>query len=440
MMLLYRHTLLYRLCRRLWVLCIGKLPLDPIQLTVLGEKTFEGTIERAKSIFCPTCLTIMARRPSRPREVIDLVSSDDDENKNGDGGFKVSAAGTSKAYKKRKIANVANSYSESQRVVLDPEDNAVVTYGLLQHAQAYLGRGTKTCLHGGPGRDEDTAGCCNPASRSTVQHFQQCGAWDCGFRNLQMMLSAIIPHAKASHTIFQHLPRRQPNPTVPSLQQIQRAMEQAWASGFDPKGAQHYGHRMVDQRSWIGAMEVATILWSWGVDTTVIQFIHCHESRDLLPKFVWAYFSKVNGQEGCPHSPTSVHSRSCAEALLEWAPMMNTIPVEAACECPLLPLYLQWEVHSVTIVGIEDDGTLLVYDPLKKGQAMMNDLSKEATARPIHLNSINRISTKSLLTHDTQVVLCTLNPMTTNDKQLCKGKGFNVLTAAQKAVDWSRKL
>jgi hypothetical protein len=115
----------------------------------------------------------------------------------------------------------------------------------------------------------------------------------------------------------------------------------------------------------IRPIEVANLLWYYGVDATFVQFIKCHEWRTLLPKFVNAYFSKAVGLEGCSFCKDNnnnkvgqpidtncprVSSKYCANGLLDHAEANLEFAVTPPeCGCPLLPLYLQWEGHSVTI-------------------------------------------------------------------------------------------
>jgi hypothetical protein len=318
------------------------------------------------------------------------------------------------------------------RVKLETGDNGIVTYGILEKIvkQPHCGLSrVKTCLQNSTTAPPTTT------TMSTLQHIQQNDKWSCGYRNLQMMLSAIIPHLPSNHIVFQRIPRRQPDPSIPNVLNMQQALEQAWAEGFDPEGARHYNYKVINSKSKIGAVEVANLLWYYGFDAAVVQFIYCNESRQLLPKFIRAYFSKVVGREGCPFCPNCVQSSYCVTGLLEMSSsslldeVINTTP---SCDCPLLPIYLQWEGHSVSIVGIEDDGeTLLVFDPLKQGNQ-------------IHSTKSLRLSSKMLIKKDTQIILCTPRSISNQDRTKNKNGGGgggavpNILTAAPEAVHRKR--
>ena len=298
----------------------------------------------------------------------------------------------------------------------DGDENAIITYGLLELLCDMNLNGVISC---GVGGSRDV---------STLQHIQQNDEWSCGFRNLQMMLSALIPHLKPNHSFFQVVPRRLQNTTIPSLRQIQSALEQSWKAGFDPNGAEHYRYKVLGRNSKIGAVEVSSVMSYWGLDSTVVQFIKCRKSRELLPKFLKAYFSKCLGKEGCPFcsSGSSMSSNACAEELLQFASIPHNLRVEKTCNCPLLPLYLQWEGHSVSIIGVEGDSSLLVFDTLKNGNLIRKDLeSKRIT--PL------RLSFAPLLKKDVQIIICSMRSLTKSEKESRRIRP-STATAAKEAV------
>jgi len=211
-----------------------------------------------------------------------------------------------------------------------------------------------------------------------VQFIGQKDNWSCGYRNLQMLLSALLPHLPRDHGFHSKYPRRDEQITIPSLNQIQSVIESAWREGFDPNGAAHFRYKLQGKKSYIGAVEVYTALAFWGIDATVIQFIRCPESRHQLPRFVQSYFSKALGNETCPfcnnnkkNSATKrMSSATCSSAsdlagrLLSSTSNDSLHPGKMKCRCPPMPLYLQWEGHSVTIAGIDElRGEFLVFNP-----------------------------------------------------------------------------
>ena len=324
-----------------------------------------------------------------------------------------------------------------------------------------------------------------------------------------MLLSALLPRLSSDaphHTVFSKLPRRSfPTPiSLPSLLQIQSSMEDAWnTEGFDPDGAKHYQHRIRNksgQRAKIGAMEVANLCWYHGIDAVVVQFVTCSESRRLVPYFLLAYFAQQPQQHQQQQQQQQSHefaedASELAQNLLSKAathyskrncglPMQsesltnvnanasgksssNTArnsSVEILSIAPLLPLYLQWEGHSVTVVGVQfpdddddDDGdrsgslsrilpssrspNFLVLDPMKKSHKLQSDLfcSNQTQALPSSVTlPWDQISNKDL-----QIIVCTKRSMSYSERRACRSNnganslppGGRVLTAEADAVN-----
>ena len=144
------------------------------------------------------------------------------------------------------------------------------------------------------------------AEQPLKKNATQTDKWSCGFRNIQMLLTAIVPQLPPFHLYFQKLhhvyeqplkalmehnkPKEEDLLLVPSLTQLQEQLEESWRQGFDPKGARHFNNRVVGRLSKIGACEVCFALNFWHLDSCVIQFVKCPASRRCLPAFVYAYF------------------------------------------------------------------------------------------------------------------------------------------------------
>ena len=101
--------------------------------------------------------------------------------------------------------------------------------------------------------------------------------WGCGYKNAQMIFSA-IRHIPQYRHLFGSPPtinasqagtstngdsrkRTTPDldavlPDLPTITEIQTAVEQAWQAGFDPEGALHFKHKLIGSRRWIGTSEV----------------------------------------------------------------------------------------------------------------------------------------------------------------------------------------
>jgi len=437
-------------------------------------------------------------------EIVDLLdSSDDSEPENRDPKTDSGSAATT-------TTNAANaSHRTAQHLVLDPYDNAKLTQGILNRIHDLTKTSENycwTCLgSNGTASEASAAATANEKTNDdddsssvavtsdAVAHIQQRDDWSCGYRNHQMLLSALLPRLKESphHSVFKRLPRRLP-PTpmsLPSLTNIQKAMDEAWEEGFDPDGADHYRHSILGKSgasAKIGAMEVANLFWYHGIDATVIQFIKCAESRSLLPLFVLAYLART-ATVGNDMNEFDQYSTILAKNVLSEATRLSTLSPSSISSLlrtinansmfstkasSLLPLYLQWEGHSVTVVGIEACGlddqnesssssllswspNLLVLDPLKDSWKLKSDLSLAmmtmASSYP-KKDSLPAFAAvlpwKKIASKDLQIIVCTGRSMTYSERETCKigesGGNTNhrsrqppqgrVLTAAQDAV------
>lgn len=76
-------------------------------------------------------------------------------------------------------------------------------------------------------------------------HYLQHDNWSCGYRNLQMLLSSMMP------SLLSIFPRG-----VPCIEEIQRTMEVLWSKGYDIRNAEHHKYSLVGKKTWIGTVEV----------------------------------------------------------------------------------------------------------------------------------------------------------------------------------------
>mmetsp|Transcript_1939 Transcript_1939/g.2851 ORF Transcript_1939/g.2851 Transcript_1939/m.2851 type:complete len:264 (+) Transcript_1939:159-950(+) len=192
-------------------------------------------------------------------------------------------------------------------------ENAVPTEGVLPLINILELPRTRTCCRS---RENSSLSLTLP-----VLHIQQKDKWSCGYRNLQMLMSALIPQLPSGHPYHQRVPsslrRSGVGSAVPiaSLKDLQEFLEGAWKVGLDSRGAEHYGSKIVGKSDEIGAVEVNSVLSFLYIDSVVVQFIRTKESRQMLGPFVWSYFSK---QTGC-ECKTEQNSATTAERLLECA-------------------------------------------------------------------------------------------------------------------------
>lgn len=304
------------------------------------------------------------------------------------------------------------------------EDNGIITEGIMElmdELNSVSMNPARLCTRSCNVRHSGS-----PRQQSTVRHIQQKDSWSCGFRNLQMVLTALLPELQSNHPYFQMVPRRTQCISIPNIGQIQNSLEQAWNEGYDPRGACHYNYKIRGKKPKIGAIEVSSVLAYWGLDATVIQFVTCQESRVMLTKFVEAYFSKALGQEGCSCCKgRGIKSDRIAEQLLQFA--TASLKINESCDCPLLPLYLQWEGHSITVVGTNDKGCWLVLDPMKDGRKLQDKMQRDKSTDPA------LFSPCKIRSSDTQIVLTTYGALSYQEKKLQR-ENLRILTAATEHV------
>lgn len=313
------------------------------------------------------------------------------------------------------------------------DENAVTTEGILPLVNILELPGMRTC------------GRCRESSAMSVLpllHIQQKDKWSCGYRNLQMLLSALIPQLPSDHPYHTKVPANLKRSDlgvavpIPSLKDLQEFLEAAWKMGLDPRGSQFFGGKIVGKPAEIGAVEVSSILGSLLLDSVVVQFIKTQESRDLLGHFVWSYFGK-RAECDCLEPRNSARA---AEDLLEYATTLPKEEVESRiCTCPTIPLYLQWEGHSVTIIGIRkiEGGTdyeLLILDPAKDGSAI-NKLLGRAFELPKTIDAVAPLilEMSQLANKDCQLLMATKRPLVDLDVAEMKER-INAVTAARESV------
>ena len=316
-----------------------------------------------------------------PSDVIDLIHDGGDE-----------------ATKRRRKAAIIPTSSKKRRSSYDEptkaKDHAAITHEIV----AMLGQlrnvdTTLTCS----GR----VGCCaspsfsprnqQPRYNHQPLHYQQNDNYSCGYRNLQMMISSMLP---AVRSVFPD--------GVPSVHEIQTTTEQLWKQGVDEESAKFHNYTLVGKTgkgAHIGTIEAWAYLTYLGVDAAVVQFLD--KNRAMVGDFIWNYFAKMAvGPDGCscfddvtivqPEAPPIVvPSLSSFEYGCR---LFNTRPVNggdstlrSSCTCALPSLYLQWEGHSITVAGIRKikstDGSppsfnLIVLDPHQRGALTKAHLEK----------------------------------------------------------------
>jgi hypothetical protein len=182
--------------------------------------------------------------------------------------------------------------------------------------------------------------------------------WGCGYRNVQMLLSALL-HAEPALVLFGGAARVDDGGTVcvPSIKTLQQWLEFAWGGGFDVAGAAQVG-AVVGTDEWVGATEAVALLRHQGLKARVVDF-------------EW---------KGGPR-----RQRQMGDALVEFAKRhFGEVPVSPETRQTALPLLLQWEGHSVSVVGVArsrgGDESLLVLDPALSGAYLTSRMKRPSTS------------------------------------------------------------
>lgn len=405
----------------------------------------------------------------------------------------------------KNVAAAAANYvapAPAPRIWIKDDDNVMITYELVSSLQNLLKRKRSRNNNKYPSSLYFWV-----TNSTTLQHMQQWDIWSCGFRNIQMLLSALVPIMPSCHPYFhalshiycqdvllhdQDYKKRSHSPhdtllVLPSLLQLQQQFELSWQEGFDPKGATHFKHAVVGRPSKIGAVEVGYVLSFWSIDACVVQFLRCWASRQLLPAFVYRYFLLQQQEKGGTTTATTTSAASAsgtnntcnknhstakgiAETCTAWAELArDSQPTSLQLQqeqqqfssteeddntkddVVVMPMYLQWEGHSVTVIGIEPPGAaattttgtgssngrndwgqwnLLVLDPMRSGSHYKtnstNNNPAAKTPSAAAIVSPYRISCSTLLHRDCQLVVVGRSPLKPDVRQQRKAQAWTV--------------
>ncbi|KAH9060064.1 peptidase family C78-domain-containing protein, partial [Lactarius vividus] len=176
--------------------------------------------------------------------------------------------------------------------------------------------------------------------------------WGCGHRNFMMLCAALMD--QPTQAAYSSLLSAQTPPSVNSLRAL---IEEAWGNGFDPEGAEGFKGRLVGRRKWIGTAELYVAFTYRGIPCQLADFDTPHRKVDPLLDWIRKYFD--------------ANSRDHQASPQEW--WRGATPVVVTDRMPLI---LQYQGHSRTIIGYEitrDGATnLLVFDPSVTNIAQCN--------------------------------------------------------------------
>ncbi|KAJ0968608.1 hypothetical protein J5N97_025525 [Dioscorea zingiberensis] len=268
-----------------------------------------------------------------------------------------------------------------------------------------------------------------------VDHYQCLKAedlgWGCGWRNIQMLSSHLLMQSQEARDVmfggcgF-----------VPDIPSLQRWLEIAWNKGFDSHGSETFSNKIFGSRKWIGTTECVALLRSFGLRARVVDFDSMSSpSPSMFNANLGAKGKKVNHQQPrgkrkvkqvygpldkyfskSEPSASSVGIFSCKNyqhalddhtfidddhdqynenfkshhILVDWiwnyfssGPFTSPNDSRGVFVSERTPLYFQYDGHSRTIVGIQqqkrlqdlqDQYFLLILDPSQRTEDLDRSL------------------------------------------------------------------
>ncbi|KAJ6500449.1 peptidase family C78-domain-containing protein [Mycena sanguinolenta] len=197
-------------------------------------------------------------------------------------------------------------------------------------------------------------------------------SWGCGYRNFMMACTALMDQ-QSQPMYFPLLD----HPIPPGVRNLQQWLESAWSDGFDPEGAKEL-RPIVGSKKWIGTSDVQVAFTSRGIPSKLVDFDLKKNARGrflpvaLFSYWVVEYFSQPQGMVDS-NSVIQNQPKTAYDVLRGAAPVMVT---------SRMPLILQHEGHSRTIVGYEVTKTglvnLLIFDPSKKPNKSLRQAALDA--------------------------------------------------------------
>ncbi|KAJ3405975.1 hypothetical protein HDU80_000402 [Chytriomyces hyalinus] len=191
--------------------------------------------------------------------------------------------------------------------------------------------------------------------------------WTCGYRNAVMLCSSLGSVPSFSNAVnnsindLAKVPGGDLIQGTPTISYIQWLVERAWKMGYDREGASQLRNALVGTRKWIGTSEIYSLMHSLGIKVSVTDFPQPTGPDNAHPALMDMVESYFDGSEA--------EFQEAYSASDKCFPLNFTRNQNAGVhDTERLPLYFQYQGHSLTIVGIECiEGSgarnLLVLDP-----------------------------------------------------------------------------
>lgn len=168
--------------------------------------------------------------------------------------------------------------------------------------------------------------------------------WGCGYRNFLMACAALMDQ-QIQPSYLGCLNR----PMSPGVNNLQQWIEDAWEQGYDKIGAEQLKNKLVGTEKYIGTADIYVALSFRGIPCILVDFdLRSSNGLQHLTDWFVEYFSDSVKKQGTVN-----------DALRDGSPVITT---------EKMPVILQYEGHSVTVVGYEVQSrsrevNLLVFDP-----------------------------------------------------------------------------
>ncbi|KAF7311600.1 hypothetical protein MKEN_01062900 [Mycena kentingensis (nom. inval.)] len=224
--------------------------------------------------------------------------------------------------------------------------------------------------------------------------------WGCGYRNYLMACAALMDQ----QTQPMYFPLLD-DPYPPSVENLQRVIEDAWSAGYDPEGKRQL-KRLVGTHTKIGVGDIQVAFTYRGIPSLLVEFDLKHKGggADVLINWTIEYFSHSHGvvdneKARVDKENAQVRPMTINDALRGASAVTTTAR---------MPFILQHNGHSRTIVGYEvtkgGEVNLLQFDPAgipdrsirEAGRAMFATMSSRSSAASSPSSSSKRPATASM--------------------------------------------
>lgn len=172
--------------------------------------------------------------------------------------------------------------------------------------------------------------------------------WDCGYRNIQMMLSSLLFNEQYATLLSLNGVKE-----VPSLPEIAGRLEELLKKGNEQSTDADVDGVLTDSKVWIGASEALDLLNALQVNAHVKDFeTPTDNERSDMFEWIYRHFEASCGDRNCGLHNSQRRGHGEGTEILE---------------ALVAPMYCQWQGHSVTIIGAEKswagEVSLIIVDP-----------------------------------------------------------------------------